>query len=200
MNLLNVLANVTPEGPSPAVVIIVIVAVILLILIGWVISTINAFRRMLVKIDESESSIDIALTKRFDLLTKMFQAAKGYMKHEQETLTKVVSMRQPKHEASINEKQEFANEVSRGLQAINVVVEQYPDLKASQNILKLQDATFEVEENLQAARRVYNSNVSYYNQKVVVFPSNVIANWKKFTKRDFFEADPVKRNDVTFDF
>jgi len=171
-----------------------------LIIIGWIITTINSFRVMLVKIDESESSIDVALTKRFDLLSKMFSAVKGYMKHEQETLTKVVQMRQPAHGAPMAEKQEFANEVTRGLQAINVVVEQYPDLKASQNMGKLQDATLEVEENLQAARRVYNSNVSYYNQKVVVFPSSIIANWKKFEKKAFFEAEAMKREDVKFDF
>jgi LemA protein len=185
---------------DPVVLVLLIVGLFALILVGWIISTINGFRRMLVKIDESESSIDVALTKRFDLLTKMFSAVKGYMKHEQETLTKVVAMRQPAHGAPMAEKQEFADQVSRGLQAINVVVEQYPDLKASQNVLKLQDATLEVEENLQAARRVYNSNVSYYNQKVVVFPSNVIANWKKFEKRAFFEAEAVKREDVKFDF
>lgn len=173
---------------------------LVVIIVGWLISTINAFRTMLVKIDESESSIDVALTKRFDLLTKMFSAAKGYMKHEQETLTKVVQMRQPGHGAPMAEKQEFANELTRGLQAISVVVEQYPDLKASANIAKLQDATLEVEENLQAARRVYNSNVSYYNQKVVVFPSNIVANWKKFEKRAFFEAEALKRQDVKFDF
>jgi LemA protein len=181
-------------------IILIVVAILLVIVIGWVISTINSFRTMLVKIDESESSIDVALTKRFDMLTKMFQATKGYMKHEAETLQKVIAMRQPAHGAPIEEKQAFANEVSRGLQAINVVVEQYPDLKASTNVNKLMDATLEVEENLQASRRVYNSNVSYYNQKVVVFPSNVIANWKKFTKRAFFEAEALKREDVKFDF
>lgn len=180
--------------------VIIVVVVLLFIIIGWIISTTNAFRRMLIKIDESESSIDVALTKRFDLLTKMFSAVKGYMKHEQETLTKVVSMRQPAHGAPMAEKQEFANEITRGLQAINVVVEQYPDLKASSNVNKLMDASMEVEENLQAARRVYNSNVSYYNQKVVVFPSNIIANWKKFEKRSFFEAEALKRQDVKFDF
>lgn len=179
---------------------VIAAVVVILIIVGWVIITVNSFRTMLVKIDESESSIDVALTKRFDLLSKMFSAAKGYMKHEQETLTKVVAMRQPGHGASIQEKQEFANEVTRGLQSLNVVVEQYPDLKASQNVLKLQDASLEVEENLQASRRVYNSNVSYYNQKVVVFPSNMIANWKKFEKRSFFEAEVVKREDVKFDF
>jgi len=179
---------------------VIIVVVLVVIVLGWFISTVNAFRRMQVKIDESESSIDVALTKRYDLLTKMFAATKGYMKHEKETLTEVVAMRQPGHGASIQEKQEFANQVSRGLEAINVVVEQYPDLKASANVLKLQDTTAEVEENLQAARRVYNSNVSVYNQKVVVFPSSLVANWKHFTKRDFFEADEVKRQDVKFDF
>lgn len=179
---------------------LIVVGGLALIIIGWIISTMNAFRRMLVKIDESESSIDVALTKRFDMLSKMFSATKGYMKHEAETLQKVVAMRQPGHSASMEEKQQFSNEVARGLNAINVVVEQYPDLKASQNVLKLQDATFEVEENLQAARRVYNSNVSYYNTKVVVFPSNVIANWKKFSKRAFFEAETLKREDVKFDF
>ncbi|TVP86469.1 MAG: LemA family protein [Acholeplasmataceae bacterium] len=181
-------------------IVLAVIGVLLVIFLIWFITTVNAFRRMLVKIDESESSIDVALTKRFDLLTKMFQAAKGYMKHEAETLTKVVAMRQPAHAAPITEKQEFANEITRGLQAINVVVEQYPDLKASQNVMRLQDATFEVEENLQASRRVYNSNVSYYNQKVVVFPSNIIAKWKQFNKREFFEAEAVKRQDVQFDF
>lgn len=174
--------------------------VVLLIIGLWYIGTLNSFRTMTVKIDESESGIDVALTQRFDMLTKMFQAAKGYMKHEAETLEKVVKMRQPQHQADIKDKEAFANEVSRGLQAINVVVEQYPDLKASQNIAKLQDATFEIEENLQAARRIYNSNVSMFNQKVVVFPSSIVASMNKITKREFFEADPMKRQDVNFDF
>lgn len=184
----------------PGLIIGVSLGFIVLLIVGWMITTLNSFRRMVVKINESESSIDVALTKRFDLLTKMFQAAKGYMKHETETLLKVVEMRQPDHVSPMEDKQNFANEITKGLQAINVVLEQYPDLKASQNVAKLQDAALEVEENLQAARRVYNSNVSYYNQKVVVFPSNVIANWKKFEKRAFFEAEALKRADVKLDF
>jgi LemA protein len=136
------------------------IAVLALIFFIWYFTEVNAFNTMLVKIDESESSIDIALTKRYDILTKMVSATKGYMKHEQETLTKVISMRQPAHNAPIAEKEAFANQLSAGLSAINVVAEQYPDLKASANFAKLQDATVEVEENLQAARRVYNSNVS----------------------------------------
>jgi LemA protein len=186
--------------PDPIVLVLIIVGAVALIILAWYISTLNSFRRMLVKIDESESSIDIALTKRFDMLTKLFQATKGYMKHEAETLQKVIAMRQPAHSAPMEQKQEFADQVTRGLQAINVVVEQYPDLKASESVTNLQNATVEVEENLQASRRVYNSNVSIYNQKVVVFPTNIIANMKHFEKRAFFEAEAAKRADVNFDF
>ncbi len=185
---------------DPVVIVLIVVALLVIIVLSWFISTLNSFRTMLIKIDESESSIDIALTKRFDLLSKMFQATKGYMKHESETLQKVVAMRQPAHGAPMEQKQEFADQVSRGLQAINVVVEQYPELKASESVTNLQNATVEVEENLQASRRVYNSNVSIYNQKIVVFPSNIIANMKKFEKRAFFEAEVAKRADVKFDF
>ncbi|MBN3490685.1 LemA family protein [Acholeplasma equirhinis] len=177
-----------------------IILVLALIFFGWYISTLNSFRQQQVKIDEAESSIDVALTKRFDLLTKMVSATKGYMKHEQETLAKVISMRQPARNASIAEKQEFANALTQGMSQLNVVVEQYPDLKASQNFLSLQNATMEVEENLQAARRVYNSNVSVYNQNLVTFPASLVAGWKKFTKRDFFEAEVAKRQDVDFNF
>ena len=184
---------------DPILVLGIVVGIIFIVII-WFISLQNSFRRMLVKIDESESGIDVALTQRFDMLTKMYQAAKGYMKHEKETLESVVKLRQPKHADNIKDKEAFANEVSRGLSAINVVVEQYPDLKASENISKLQTATFEIEENLQAARRVYNSNVSMYNQKIVVFPNSIVANMGKFLKREFFEADPLKREDVQFEF
>lgn len=180
--------------------ILIVLGVVLLFGGIWYISTLNSFRTMLVKIDEAESGIDVALTQRFDMLSKMFQAAKGYMKFEAETLEKVVKLRQPQHQDSIKDKEAFANEVSRGMAAINVVVEQYPDLKASSNIGKLQDATSEIEENLQAARRVYNSNVSMFNQKVVVFPSSIVASMNKILKSEFFEADPLKREDVKFEF
>src|SRR5690606_12134145 len=188
--------------PVLTIVLVVLGIIVFLALIFfiWYISTVNAFRQMQVKIDESESSIDIALTKRFDLLTKMVSATKGYMKHESETLANVIKMRQPAHNAPMAEKQEFANQLSAGLSQLNVVVEQYPDLKASQNFLSLQNATTEVEENLQAARRVYNSNVSVYNQRIDTFPSSLVAGWKNFTKRDFFEAEAQKRKDVDFNF
>jgi LemA protein len=173
----------------------------LVVIIGlWYITVSNGFKTMLVKIDEAESGIDVALTQRFDMLSKMFQATKGYLKHEKETLAEVVKLRQPNHQASIQDKEKFANEVTKGLQTLSVVVEQYPDLKGSDNVKELQKATFEIEENLQAARRLYNSNVSSYNQSIVVFPNSIIANLGKFLKKEFFEAESSKREDVKFDF
>lgn len=187
-------------GGQIALLVGIIVIVLVLIIVTWIISTLNGFRRMIVKIDESESGIDVALTKRYDLLTKMVSATKGYAKHEAQTLEKVVSMRNPGSNASMQEKQDFANQLTAGMASLNVVVERYPDLKASEQFTNLQRASVDVEENLQAARRVYNANVSYYNQKIVVFPGSIIANWKQFTKREFFEAEAAKRADVAFDF
>ncbi len=185
---------------SPIILIVVLVVVVLLFsVVGWYISTLNGFRRMEVKIDESESGIDVALTKRFDLLTKMIGATKGYADHEKETLKGVVSLRNPGANASIEEKAEFANKMNDAVKAINVVVERYPDLKASENFGKLQNAIAEVEEHLQAARRLYNSNVSIFNQKIIVFPASIVAG-SKFTKRKFFEAEASKKQDVEIKF
>lgn len=178
----------------------IIIVVIILSIVFWAISVSNSIKRMKVKVEESESGIDVALTQRFDMLTKMFQAAKGFMKHERDTLESIVAMRQPSRNASMEEKQEFSNEIQRGLQAINVVVEQYPQLTSSENMKALQDSTVRVEENLQAARRVYNSNVAVYNRYIVVFPNSIIANRSGATSLKFFEADEMKKEDVKFDF
>lgn len=177
-----------------------VIAFIILVIVLWAIGVSNTIKRMRIKVEESESGIDVALTQRFDMLNKMFQVAKGYMKHEKETLEKVVQMRQPSKTSSIEEKQHFSDEIEKGLQAINVVVEQYPDLKASETMSNLQNATVRVEENLQAARRIYNSNVAQYNRYIVVFPNSIIANRANAKRLEYFEAEDIKRQDVKFDF
>lgn len=186
--------------PTGAVVAIVAVIALVLIVIMWYISTMNKLRRLEVKVEEALSGIDVALTKRFDLLTKMLETTKGYAKHEAETLEKVTAMRAPLANATIKEKAEFAEATAQAMKSINIVAENYPQLKASETFTRLQLQIADVEEQLQAARRVYNSNVSIYNQKVVVFPSSLVASMKKFTKRDFFEAEAAKREDVKIEF
>jgi LemA protein len=109
-------------------------------------------------------------------------------------------MRQPGANASMKEKAEFSNQVSKAFDSINVVSEAYPDLKANTNFMSLQNQIGEVEEQLQASRRVYNSNVSTYNQEIIVFPTSIIARHYAFAKRDFFEAEEAKRQDVKIEF
>ncbi len=186
-----------------AIVLIAVVAVILLlaiIILAWWISTLNSMRRMNVKINEAESGIDVALEKRFDLLTKTFNTVKGYAKHEYETLSKVIEMRKPERSASMKEKEDFDAALTRGFGEINVVMERYPELKASANFLELQKQIKDVEEHLQAARRLYNANVSSFNQYIIVFPNSIVANAAKMKAREFFEADEAKRQDVKIEF
>lgn len=197
--------NVTVyEGLEIGAIIGIAVGVLLLVaviaIVAWWINTKNRLSRYQVKIDEAASGIDVALTKRFDLLTKTVATVKGYAKHEQETLKGVTEMRRPSSNASMKEKSEFASNVSKAFDSINVVAEQYPELKANQNFIALQNQIAEVEEQLQASRRVYNSNVSTYNQDIVVWPTSIVARHYHFEKRDFFEAEEAKRQDVKIEF
>ena len=164
----------------------------------WYIGVMNGFRSMEVKIEEASSGIDVALTKRFDSLSKMWDLAKKYMAHEKDTLEGIVRLRQSGTN-TVAEKQELNNEMSKLQAGINVVVEQYPELRSNENVKELQSAVLDVEEHLQAARRLYNANVSHYNQKVVVFPQSIVASMVNATKKDFFETEDVKREDVKFD-
>lgn len=186
---------------DPRIVIAIVAAgLVIVCLICWWISTSNKLKVLGVKIDEALSGIDVALTKRYDLLTKAVSTVKGYTKHEDETLTKIIAMRNPGSAATLAEKQEFATQTAQALKSFNVVVEQYPTLKADVQFVTLQNSINDVEEQLQAARRLYNANVSSYNQAIIVFPSSVVAKSLHLTKRDFFEAEEIKREDVKIEF
>ncbi len=176
--------------------IVIAIIVIILIIVVWYISTSNKLNRAVVKIDEALSGIDVALTKRYDVLTKMMEVVKSYAKHEKETLFEVIKLRD---NMSIKEKNEANHVMDENLKKINVIAENYPDLKASENYKTLEQSITDVEEHLQASRRLYNSNVSLYNQLLVSFPTSSIAKNKGMTKKDFFEADEVKKEDVKID-
>lgn len=192
------------DGLIIALVIIGIVFALIVAIVWWWISTANWFRRAAVKIDEANSSIDVALTKRYDLLTKLLATVKGYAKHESETLEKVIAMRNPNqgiNNMSLEEKSQLNSQLNQVQRGINVVMEQYPQLKADTQFSTLQARTADCEEQLQAARRVYNQNVSIFNQKRVSFPSSFVANRIGFYEnKEFFKADEEKRQDVKFEF
>ena len=140
------------------------VAIVVLIFVIWYISVSNKLNRAVVKIDESLSGIDVALTKRYDVLTKMIDVVKAYTKHEKETLFEVIKLRD---NMSIKEINEANRAMDENFRKVNIVAENYPELKSSENYNTLQQSIVDVEEHLQAARRLYNSNVSFYNQLLV---------------------------------
>lgn len=176
--------------------IILAVAVVLVLLIAFIAIS-NKLNRALVKIDEAESGIDVALTKRYDVLTKQLDIVKGYAKHESETIERVIELRRG---SSMAEKSAAAAAMNEMQAKINVVAEAYPELRSAENFRMLQASVNDTEEHLQAARRAYNANVSSFNQMIVSFPSSIIAGSKGLTKRDFFEAEPAKRADVRMEF
>ncbi len=189
-------------GAIIAIVVVAVVLIAIIAIVAWYIVTMNWFRQTKVKVEEANSGIDVALTKRYDLLTKALASVKGYAKHEAETLSKVIGMRTGNiNELSLDEKSKLNAELSEVQRGINVVVEQYPQLKADTQFTLLQNQTADCEEQLQAARRVYNSNVSIFNQKRVTFPDSIVAKRIGFTKDlEFFKADEEKRQDVKFEF
>ena len=203
MNFINVLDGFELGlGGIVAIVVVAVVLILVIALVAWYISTMNWFRRTKVKVDEANSGIDVALTKRYDLLTKALASVKGYAKHESETLSKVIGMRTGNiKDLSLDEKSKLNAELNEVQRGINVVVEQYPQLKADTQFSLLQNQTADCEEQLQAARRVYNSNVSTFNQRRVTFPSSIVAKRIGFREDlEFFKADEEKREDVKFEF
>ena len=169
------------------------ITLIVLIFIIWRITTSNKLNRAIIRIDAAVSGIDVALAKRYDVLTEMSKVVKAYTKHEEETILEAINLRK---DMTINEKNEANKAMDQSYQKINVVAESYPELKANENFKLLQKAIMDVEEHLQAARRLYNTNVSIYNQLIVTFPTNLVAKSKSMTKKDFFTAEESKKENV----
>ena len=180
----------------PYIIGLIVLVLVFLVLIPCI-SISNRLSRLQVKIDEADSGIDVALTKRYDVLTKQLDIVRGYAKHETETIEKVIELRRGMPLAEKAAAATAMNDLQRG---INVVAEAYPELRSAENFRALQIAVTDTEEHLQAARRAYNANVSAFNQMLVTFPSSIVAGMRHLTRRDFFEAEEAKRADVKMEF
>lgn len=177
----------------PIIIIILVVAIVIL----WYIITSNTLNKAIVKIEEADSGIDIALTKRYDVLTKMLDTVKGYVKHEKDVIIDTIKLRKG---MTLEEKNTVNNKMNEAFSKLNVVAENYPDLKTSENFKILQQSITDVEEHLQAARRLYNANISSFNQMIVTFPTSIIAKIKNLDKKEFFEVDNLKKEDIKIEF
>ncbi len=183
---------------------IILAALVLVAL--WVMAMYNGLVRGKNRVSEALSDIDVQLKRRYDLIPNLVETVKGYMTHEQQTLVKLTEARtaaMAMHDnktATLQQKEDAENMLSGTLKTLFAVTENYPDLKASQNFLQLQDELSDTENKIQAARRFYNGNVRDFNIKIESFPTNLIANSLGFTKFEFFQAAEAEKQNVQVKF
>ncbi len=186
---------------------ILIILIVLAIVVVYVIFLYNRFVTLRNRADEAWSDIDVQLKRRYDLIPNLVETVKGYATHEREAFENVTKARAQALSAEQSgnpaEMARAENMLSGTLKSLFAVAEAYPDLKANENFAKLQQELSDTENKIQAARRFYNSNVRDFNIAAESFPSNVIANMFKFTKREFFEleeGEEAARQPVKVDF
>lgn len=174
---------------------------IVAVLILYSIIAYNSIIRLKNEVENSWAQIDVQLKRRFDLIPNLIETVKGYTKHEKGVLTEVTKARTQMGNAhTVNEKAQANNMLADTLKSLFAVAENYPDLKANQNFLQLQEELAGTENKIGYARQHYNDVVMMFNNKVEVFPTNVIANLFKFDKKDLFEAGESERKNVKVAF
>lgn len=172
---------------------IVIIAVVVLVgLFFW--ATYNGLVKLNVRVEEAWSDITVQLKRRADLIPNLVESVKGYAAHEKGVFQEVTEARAAVMEATKKGPAETAkaeNQFEGALKSLFAVAEAYPDLKANQNFIQLQNELVDTEDKIQASRRFYNAGVRDLNTKIQTFPNNLIAGSLGFTKREFFEVEDM---------
>lgn len=178
----------------------VIIAIIVVVAL-WFMTMYNSFVKLNNKVEEAFATMDVYLKKRFDLIPNLVETVKGYAKHESETLEKVVAARTSVQSAgSPEEKFEAENQLTGTLRTLFAVAESYPDLKANQNFINLQETLNSTEGEIAQSRKYYNAVVRDFNNKVQMFPSSIVAGMFGYTKKPMFEIDEAQRENVQVKF
>jgi len=176
---------------------LIIVAIVLVLLIIFVIGIYNALIGLRNQVDNAWSQIDVQLKRRHDLIPNLVETAKGYMQHERGTFEAITKARsQAMGAKSVAEASKAEGALGEALSKFMLVVENYPDLKANQNFLAVQEELTSTENKISFARQNYNDQVLFFNNKIQMFPSNVVANMFNFSKRDFFEIEAAAEREV----
>jgi LemA protein len=176
---------------------LIIVVVVLVLLAGFVVGIYNTLIRRRNQVDNAWSQIDVQLKRRHDLIPNLVETAKGYMKHERETFEAITKARsQAMGARTVSEASKAEGALGEALSKFMLVVENYPDLKANQNFLALQEELTSTENKIAFARQNYNDQVLFFNNKIQMFPSNIVAGTFGFGKRDFFEVEAPAEREV----
>lgn len=178
-----------------------IIWILLILVVGWVVITYNGLVALKNQVQTAWKQIDVQLNRRYDLIPNLVETVKGYMQYEQDTLQKVIDARSKAMASTgVKETAEAQNALTQSMGRIFALMENYPDLKADENALRLQEELATTENQLAFARQYYNDLVMRFNTKREVFPSNLIASFFNFEGRDFFtvpeSAKSVPRVDL----
>ena len=177
----------------------IIIGLIAIILI-YVLITYNGLVKSNNFVKEAFSTMDVYLKKRWDLVPNLVEVVKEYAKHEKETIEKITALRTNSYETmSIDNKINVNEQLTQGLSKIIAISENYPELKASQNFIELSHDLTKIEDEIANSRKYYNGTVRIFNNKIQMFPSNIIANLFGFHSANMFEADTEEKNNVKVD-
>lgn len=174
----------------------IIIAIVVIILIA-IFVTYNSFVQLNNKVKEAFATMDVYLKKRWDLIPNIVETVKGYAKHEKSTLKEVIELRNSAYDKmSDDEKIKTNEQLSKDISKIMALAEAYPDLKASENFKDLSNQLTKVEDDIANSRKYYNGTVRLYNNKVEMFPSNIIAKIFGYKSKNMFEASEIERENV----
>ena len=179
---------------------LLIILLIAAIIVLWAVASYNSLVKLKNRGDEAEAGIDAHLKQRSDLIPNLVETVKGYASHESATLEAVVFARNRAGMLSGSERMKAENELSGALGRLLAVAEGYPELKANQGFIDLQNQLSRIEETLANARKYYNAVVREYNDRIMVFPSSLIASLFHFGKRDYYEISDSDRERVDVRF
>lgn len=179
----------------------IVVLVIIIGIIGFIIGIYNSLVRLRNQVDNAWSQIDVQLKRRHDLIPNLIETAKGYMKHESDTLTQITEARAAAMGAgNVKDAAKAEGALGQALSQFSLVVENYPDLKANQNFLALQEELTATEGRVAYARQFYNDSVLGYNNKIESVPTVFLAKMLGYQQREYFEADDAARAVPNVDF
>ena len=175
---------------SSIIIALIVVGVVLVLAIGFIVATYNGLVTLRNRVEEAWSDITVQLKRRTDLIPNLVNSVKGYATHEKEVFEKVTEARAAIMDAKgVKDTAEAENMLEGALKSLFAVAEAYPDLKANQNFMQLQQELVDTEDKIQASRRFYNGGVRDLNTKIQTFPANIVAGMFNFQAKEFFEVE-----------
>ncbi|MGA2172565.1 MAG: LemA family protein [Sedimentisphaerales bacterium] len=182
---------------SAIMIVLLVVLAVPVLLVLFVIGVYNTLVGLRNQVDNAWSQIDVQLKRRHDLIPNLVETAKGYMKHERGTFEAITNARsQAMGAKTVADSAKAEGALGEALSKFMLVVENYPDLKANQNFLAVQEELSSTENKIAFSRQAYNDQVLFFNNKTQMFPSNIVAVMFSFAKRDFFEVTGAAEREV----